>query len=311
MSADAAHADHKHAIATAAASAIVAGQGSGVGTSTALSKSDHQHDATQLVGTADSRLNNDRVASGLRTQGGVVDTTAGAAATAGSLLAASTTNVASFVTPASLGIIRGPASTTTGNLASFLDASGDWVSDTGIAASTLITSAATPITSVLTFTGTAETVLTPVRVTVPANRMTIGHTVRWTLVLIQSAFNTTTPTTTFKVRYGTTGTSTDAQVAQLVFAAATTLLTNPQKVEIIHTVRGPLAASCAAYTTALAYKGSGAGMGGASAVTTATPTMNTFTCAPASLNYWTLTAANGNTTLAYQIQQSTVEMIVW
>lgn len=174
-----------------------------------------------------------------------------------------------------------------------------------------VTSAVEPISVPVTLGGsTAETAIASMRVPIPAGTMQIGHTVRWSAVLTQ--LNFVSGTVTLKVHYGPLGTVADPLVANLAFIASTNYVTYPQFLSVLHTVRGPLAAGCAAMTNALVMKGAASGIGGAFALATPnTMTMTTFTANPAVLNYWTLTYTMSVATLTYTLAQTLCEIAEW
>jgi pectin methylesterase-like acyl-CoA thioesterase len=109
---DAARADHKHDITTAAAAAQAPGDTAIEGVAISLARSDHRHSlpAFGTTGTTfcvgnDSRLSDDRTASGLRSATTVVAVSAATAPTAGQVLTATAGNAANWQTPS--GIIFG------------------------------------------------------------------------------------------------------------------------------------------------------------------------------------------------------------
>lgn len=167
-----------------------------------------------------------------------------------------------------------------------------------------------PLLANVTLSGTAETVIAGLKVPIPANAMSIGHTVRWFFVITQNNYSATNGTLTIKIRYGTTGTATDTQVAQLLFAAGGSN-TAPQIVQMMITVRGPLGAGCAAIANAWAIKSAASGIGSALNTAVATPTMSTFTAAPTVANFWTVTIAHGNTTNSFNLVQTFIEIVDW
>lgn len=101
---DAARSDHKHDITTAAASSLTVGGSSAEGSATSLARSDHAH-GLPAFGTGsgtfcqgnDSRLSDDRTASGLRTATTVVSVSAATAPSANQVLLASSSTAASWV----------------------------------------------------------------------------------------------------------------------------------------------------------------------------------------------------------------------
>lgn len=169
---------------------------------------------------------------------------------------------------------------------------------------------ADPIVTPVAYTGTSETPIAALRVPLGANMLRIGHTIRWTFVLTQVAFTATTPTMTIRIRYGAAGTTADALVAAHAFAAGTTN-SGGQLLSLTHTVRGPLAASCAAVSYCTAMKNGTSGIGGAALTAMSTPTYSTWTATPASASGWTVTIAHGNTTNSYRLDQSMVEVLDW
>jgi len=101
----AARADHKHDVSTAAASSLTVGGASSEGTATSLARSDHTHALPAFGTTAgtfaqgnDSRLSDDRTASGLRSATTVVGVSAATAPTAGQALIATSGTAASWQT---------------------------------------------------------------------------------------------------------------------------------------------------------------------------------------------------------------------
>jgi hypothetical protein len=105
----AARSDHKHDVSTATAGAATPGDSVAEGTATSLSRSDHQHSLPSFGSASgtfcqgnDSRLSDDRVASGLRTTTTVVVVSAAAAPSAGQVLTASSGTSANWVDPLDL-----------------------------------------------------------------------------------------------------------------------------------------------------------------------------------------------------------------
>lgn len=104
--------DHKHNISTAAPSALVVGGSAVTGTSTSLALADHVH-ALAAFGTGagtfaqgnDSRLSDDRTASGLRSATTVVVVSAATAPSSGQVLQATSSTAAQWTT-----LTGGPAS---------------------------------------------------------------------------------------------------------------------------------------------------------------------------------------------------------
>lgn len=103
-----ARSDHKHDVSTASATANPPGTASAEGTATSLARSDHKHALAAFGTTAttfcegnDSRLSNDRTASGLRSATTVVDVSAAAAPTTGQVLTATSGTAATWQTPSS------------------------------------------------------------------------------------------------------------------------------------------------------------------------------------------------------------------
>ena len=102
----AARSDHKHDVSTATAGAATPGDSAAEGTATSLARSDHKHSlpaygttsTTFCVGN-DSRLSDDRTASGLRTTTSVVVVSGATAPSAGQVLTASSGTLATWVTP--------------------------------------------------------------------------------------------------------------------------------------------------------------------------------------------------------------------
>jgi hypothetical protein len=106
---DAARADHKHDISTATAGTATPGDSVAEGTATSLARSDHRHSLPSYGSTSgtfcqgnDSRLSDDRTASGLRTTTTVVAVSAATAPSAGQVLTASSSTLATWVTPVTL-----------------------------------------------------------------------------------------------------------------------------------------------------------------------------------------------------------------
>jgi len=103
---DAARSDHKHNVTTATPGAITPGDTAAEGTATSLARSDHQHSLPSFGTTSttfcvgnDSRLSDDRNASGLRTATTVVVISAATAPSAGQVLTASSSTLAAWSTP--------------------------------------------------------------------------------------------------------------------------------------------------------------------------------------------------------------------
>lgn len=103
----AARSDHKHDVTTAAASTLSVGGSNAEGTATSLARSDHTHALPAFGSTSgtfcqgnDSRLSDDRTASGLRTATTVVVISAATAPTSGQVLTASSSTLATWTTPA-------------------------------------------------------------------------------------------------------------------------------------------------------------------------------------------------------------------
>ena len=103
---DAARADHKHDISTAAAGATTPGDSTSEGTATSLARSDHKHSLPAFGSTSttfcvgnDSRLSDDRVASGLRSATTVVSVASATAPTTGQVLTATSSTVAVWSDP--------------------------------------------------------------------------------------------------------------------------------------------------------------------------------------------------------------------
>jgi len=104
-SAEAARVDHKHDITTAAAVANPPGTANAEGSATSLARSDHTH-ALAAFGTGagtfaegnDSRLSNDRTASGIRTATTVVSVSSATAPTNGQVLQATSSTAAAWAT---------------------------------------------------------------------------------------------------------------------------------------------------------------------------------------------------------------------
>lgn len=118
---DAARADHKHDITTAAAGASTPGDAAAEGTATSIARSDHQHSMPAFGSTAgtfcqgdDSRLSDDRTASGIRTATTVVAVSAAAAPAANQALVATGSAAATWQAPISpSGEIQSTATRTT------------------------------------------------------------------------------------------------------------------------------------------------------------------------------------------------------
>ena len=98
-----ARADHKHDVSTAAASANPPGTASAEGSATSLARSDHAHGLAAFGSAAgtfcqgnDSRLSDDRTASGLRTASTIVVISSATAPTVGQTLVATASNAASW-----------------------------------------------------------------------------------------------------------------------------------------------------------------------------------------------------------------------
>ena len=106
VSTEAARSDHKHNVITATPGAATPGDSAAEGAATSLARSDHQHglpsygttSTTFCVGN-DSRLSDDRTASGLRTATSVVVVSGATAPTSGQVLTASSGTLATWVTP--------------------------------------------------------------------------------------------------------------------------------------------------------------------------------------------------------------------
>lgn len=103
VAADAARSDHKHDITTASASALSVGGSSAEGTATSLARSDHTHALPAFGTTAgtfcqgnDSRLSDDRTASGLKTATTVVSISGATAPSAGQVLTANSSTNATW-----------------------------------------------------------------------------------------------------------------------------------------------------------------------------------------------------------------------
>jgi hypothetical protein len=95
---------HVHLAPTDAPISLAIGAPNDKGVSPSLALADHHHALPDtLVETDDTRLSDDRIASGLRTATGVVDVSAAAAPTAGQVLTAGGPAAASWVTPAAGG----------------------------------------------------------------------------------------------------------------------------------------------------------------------------------------------------------------
>jgi hypothetical protein len=101
----AARADHKHDVSTAVVGAVTPGASAAEGTATSLARSDHTHSLAAFGSTAgtfcqgnDSRLSDDRTASGLRTATTVVSVSAATAPTAGQALVATSGTAATWQT---------------------------------------------------------------------------------------------------------------------------------------------------------------------------------------------------------------------
>lgn len=105
-----ARADHKHQVATAAAVAQAPGDAAAEGTATTLARSDHKHALPAFGATAgtftqgnDTRLSDDRTASGLRTTTTVVNCSSAVAPAAGQVLTATDSTHATWQTLAAAG----------------------------------------------------------------------------------------------------------------------------------------------------------------------------------------------------------------
>jgi hypothetical protein len=103
---DAARADHKHNVTTATPGATTPGDSAAEGTATSLARSDHQHSLPSFGTTSttfcvgnDSRLSDDRTASGIRTSTTVVVVSGATAPTNGQVLTASSGTAAAWATP--------------------------------------------------------------------------------------------------------------------------------------------------------------------------------------------------------------------
>ena len=110
VSTEAAKADHKHDITTAAGAANPPGTSNAEGTSTSLSRADHTHSMPTYGSTSgticqgnDSRLSDDRIASGIRTATTAVSCSGATAPTAGQVLTATSGTAATWQTPAASG----------------------------------------------------------------------------------------------------------------------------------------------------------------------------------------------------------------
>jgi len=105
----AARQDHKHDISTATAVGVPPGTANAEGVSASLARADHTH-AVPAYGTVvsticqgnDSRLSDDRTASGLRTATTVVSVSTATAPSAGQVLQASSSTSAAWATPATV-----------------------------------------------------------------------------------------------------------------------------------------------------------------------------------------------------------------
>lgn len=100
--------DHTHAITCAAASANPPGTASAEGSASSFARSDHTHTlaafgtgGTNFCVGNDSRLSDDRTASGLRTASTVVVVSAATAPSSGQVLTATSTTAATWQTPSS------------------------------------------------------------------------------------------------------------------------------------------------------------------------------------------------------------------
>lgn len=98
--------DHKHNISTAAPTSLSVGGSNVTGTATSLSRSDHVHGLPafgSIAGTFtqgnDSRLSDDRTASGIRTATTVVSVSAATAPSSGQVLTATGSSAATWQTP--------------------------------------------------------------------------------------------------------------------------------------------------------------------------------------------------------------------
>jgi len=110
----AARADHKHDVDTAAAVTLSVGGSNAEGASTSLSRADHTHALPAFGTTAgtfaegnDSRLSDDRIASGLRSSSTVVSVSGAAAPTPGQALIATSGTVATWQTLSGASIVKG------------------------------------------------------------------------------------------------------------------------------------------------------------------------------------------------------------
>lgn len=97
--------DHKHDVSTASASALTVGGSSSEGSATSLARSDHAHSLPAFgsgSGTFcqgnDSRLSDDRTASGLRTATNIVSVSAATAPITGQILKATSSSTATWQT---------------------------------------------------------------------------------------------------------------------------------------------------------------------------------------------------------------------
>lgn len=131
VSTTSARSDHKHNISTATASTIAVGGSNSEGTATSLARSDHTHSIPAFGSSAgtfcqgnDSRLSDDRTASGLRTATTIVSISAAAAPTAGQFLVATGGSAATWQTPTisslSSGDVTGTTTITTTSLTDVL-----------------------------------------------------------------------------------------------------------------------------------------------------------------------------------------------
>jgi hypothetical protein len=99
--------DHKHDVSTATAGATAPGDSASEGTATSLARSDHKH-SLPAFGTSsgtfcqgnDSRLSDDRTASGVRSATTVVSIASAPAPSAGQILTASSSTAAAWANPA-------------------------------------------------------------------------------------------------------------------------------------------------------------------------------------------------------------------
>jgi hypothetical protein len=109
VSSFAARSDHKHDISTTTASSLSVGGNNAEGSSTSLARADHLHALPSFGTTAgtfcqgnDSRLSDDRTASGLRTATTIVSINTAAAPVSGQVLSATSNTSAEWTTPLTL-----------------------------------------------------------------------------------------------------------------------------------------------------------------------------------------------------------------